>query len=474
MSMESVLKLYSDGFKVSPDSVAPVAGAGSNRKYFRLRHSGMSDMIGTVGTDRRENNAFIYLSGHFRKAGLPVPEIVGVDSNGMTYLQTDVGSVSLYDALAGARESGVYEDSAMRLLENAVGILADFHKKGSVGLDFGKCMTQEMGVKEVMHDLYYFMYCFLKPSGLEFDEYRLESEFEALAAATAARPADGVMLRDYQSRNIMLDADGRMSVIDFQGARRGRAVYDLVSLLWQSRLQLPVGVRRHLVSHYAKSVDVGSELVDSVPRFVLLRTLQTLGTYGFRGLVERKEMFVKSIPEALRTLNLLPDSAYLGLPYLRELIRRVSRVPRFSEPTSESMLTVTVMSFAYKMGLPVDPSGNGGGFVFDCRAIHNPGRYAEYRALTGRDKPVRDFLEDGGEAEVFLKSAFSLVDNAVERYLSRGFSSLMVCCGCTGGRHRSVYCAERIAAELAERFAGRQIRIRLVHREQHIDEFLLK
>lgn len=474
MSMESVGKLYADVFKVMPDSVTPVAGAGSNRKYFRLRRSGMNDVIGTIGTDRRENDAFVYLSGHFRKAGLPVPDVIGLDSSGMTYLQTDAGAVSLYDALASARESGVYGGSAMSLLENAVGILADFHTKGSTCLDYGKCLTQEMGFKEVMHDLYYFMYCFLKPSGLEFDEYRLEAEFEALASATAARPCDGVMLRDYQSRNIMLDADGRMSVIDFQGARRGPALYDLVSLLWQSRLRLPAGVRRHLVSHYANSVGAGSQLVDSVPRFVLLRTLQTLGAYGFRGLVERKEMFVKSIPEALRTLNLLPDSAYLGLPYLRELIRRVSRMPRFSESTPESVLTVTVMSFAYKMGLPVDPSGNGGGFVFDCRSIHNPGRYAEYRALTGRDKPVRDFLEEGGEAEVFLKSTFSLVDNTVERYLSRGFSSLMVCCGCTGGRHRSVYCAERIAAELAGRFAGRKIRIRLVHREQHIDEFLLK
>lgn len=472
MSMECVGKLYSEVFKVTPDSVTPIAGAGSNRKYFRLRHSGMDDVIGTVGTDRRENESFIYLSGHFRKAGLPVPDVIAVDGSGMTYIQTDAGSTSLYDALAGARESGEYDGSAMMLLENAVKSLADFHTKGSTGLDYGKCMTQEMGFKEVMHDLYYFMYCFLKPSGLEFDEYRLEAEFEALASATAARQGDGVMLRDYQSRNIILDADGRMSVIDFQGARRGPAVYDLVSLLWQSRLQLPVGVRRHLVGHYADAAGAGSELVDAVPRFVLLRTLQTLGTYGFRGLVERKEMFVKSIPEALRTLNLLPDSAYLGLPYLRDLIRRLSRLSRFRESSPDGFLTVTVMSFAYKMGLPTDTSGNGGGFVFDCRAIHNPGRYAEYRELTGRDRPVRDFLESGGEAEIFLKNVFALVDNAVERYISRGFSSLMVCCGCTGGRHRSVYCAERIAAELAERFAGRQISIRLIHREQHIDELV--
>lgn len=130
------------------------------------------------------------------------------------------------------------------------------------------------------------------------------------------------------------------------------------------------------------------------------------------------------------------------------------------------MLTVTVLSFSYKKGLPEDPSGNGGGFVFDCRAIHNPGRYEPYKQLDGRDSPVRNFLEDDGEILTFLNHCFALVDASVERYIKRGFTDLQVAFGCTGGQHRSVYSAEAMARHLQQRYSGSDLAVNLYHRER--------
>lgn len=130
------------------------------------------------------------------------------------------------------------------------------------------------------------------------------------------------------------------------------------------------------------------------------------------------------------------------------------------------MLTVTVLSFSYKKGLPEDPSGNGGGFVFDCRAIHNPGRYEPYKQLDGRDSPVKDFLEDDGEILTFLNHCFALVDASVERYIKRGFTDLQVAFGCTGGQHRSVYSAEAMARHLQQRYSGSDLAVNLYHRER--------
>lgn len=452
-----------------PQSVQPIAGAGSNRRYYRARLSDGRNVIVTCGDNRAENRSFIYLADRFRRSGLPVPEVLTVSADESCYVQTDVGSRSLYDELM---DCGVESERGRELLTQAVRILARFHVEGSEGIEYDKCLDTAMDRKAVLADLNYFRYCFLKTIGAETACRRLDDEFEMFADEVAAGPDAVVMLRDFQSRNIMISADGAMSVIDFQGARRGPAAYDLVSLLWQSRLQLPAGLRRGLVDVYIDAAGIADReaFLLQLPRIVILRTLQTLGTYGFRGLVERKEMFVKSIPEALRTLQTLPDSAWQGLTLLRSIIANVASMPRFMPAKSGGPLVVKVVSFAYKMGLPVDDSGNGGGFVFDCRAIHNPGRYQEYKCLTGRDEPVIKFIEQNGDAEPFLKAAFTMVDASVDCYIRRGFNSLSVAFGCTGGRHRSVYCAERMASHLARKYADADIQILLTHREQKIVE----
>lgn len=464
--MERLAELYRQHVGESPERIVPIAGAGSHRCYFRL--SGKRSLVGTVGTDRSENRAFIALSRHFHEAGLPVPEVVAVAADDMCYLQTDAGNRSLYEAVSAADCSA---ERRMELLGEAVDILARFHRGGSEGIDYrSMCQFQAMDSRAVMRDLNYFKYCFLKPSGLEFDEVRLDDEFAVMAAKVAAADADGVLLRDYQSRNLMLDGEGRMTVIDFQGARRGAAQYDLVSLLWQSRLSLSDSERLSLARRYVREADVADPdaFMRSLPLYVLLRTLQTLGTYGFRGLVEKKELFVRSIPKALQTLALLPWHAYSGMPYLRMLVGRLMCVDRFFNRRPSGRLTVTVSSFAYPKGIPDDKSGNGGGYVFDCRAIHNPGRYERYKSLTGRDSEVIEFLKADGEADRFLESAWKLIDMSVRKYITRGFSSLTVSFGCTGGQHRSVYCAEATARHIAETFP--EADVDLTHREQHIHE----
>ncbi|MDE7460374.1 MAG: phosphotransferase [Paramuribaculum sp.] len=462
--MDRLIELYRKYRGRDPQKVTPITAAASNRKYWRL-----DDLVGTIGTDRKENKAFIALSEHFVDRGLPVPEVLGVSSDGMAYLQTSVGNESLYDVVIRLRDDeGRFSPGAERLLEQGIDMLARFHKDGSPQLDFaGCCIRPAMDQRAVMWDLNYFKYCFLKPSAIEFDEEKLDADFIRLAQLTSALPTDGVMLRDFQSRNIMLGSDGSLAMIDFQGARRGAPHYDLVSYLWQSRLALPEDMRNRLVDRYIRQAGIedADEFRSKIPLFVMLRTLQTLAVYGFKGLVEHREMFVKSIPTALHNLVGL-DEALSRFPVLKDVVLRLSRLPRFVRHTQDEGLTVTVTSFAYKLGIPVDNSGNGGGFVFDCRAIHNPGRFDRYKPLTGRDPEVIEFIEGNPDAGAFLSAAYSMVDSSVERYLQRGFTSLSVCFGCTGGRHRSVYCAESMARHLRERFPS--VRVRLIHREQRL------
>lgn len=134
------------------------------------------------------------------------------------------------------------------------------------------------------------------------------------------------------------------------------------------------------------------------------------------------------------------------------------------------MLTVTIYSFSFKKGIPEDNSGNGGGYVFDCRSTHNPGKYDEYKQLTGLDQPVIDFLEKDGEILEFLSSVYTLVDHHVARFLERGFEHLQVSFGCTGGQHRSVYSAQHTAEHIKEKFPT--VSIELIHRERGIQQTL--
>ncbi len=473
--MKELLTLYSALYGHEPQSVEPITGSGSSRAYYRLQ--GEPTVIGCVGRDLKENEAFIYLTRHFSAKGLPVPQLLAVSEDSSAYLQEDFGDLSLYDAIRHGRETGEFNEEEMKLLRQSMEALADVQHPGAKGLDFKRCYPAEtMDARMVQWDLNYFKYCFLKPSGIEFDEAALQDDFDRLTANITAMGATRCfMYRDFQTRNVMVRTDGPIGLIDYQGGRRGPVEYDVASMLWQARARLTESVRNELIKCYLERAHKYAEYDDETFRkrlqlMVLFRTLQVLGAYGFRGIIEGKAKFVEPIPAAMQTVSqLFADGTLTPYPALSKALGQLVGLPQYQPQTADG-LTVRVLSFSYKQGLPKDYTGNGGGFIFDCRTMHNPGRYDRYKQLTGRDRPVIDFLEDRGEVQHFLSNVYGLVDLAVDRYLQRGFTSLMVCFGCTGGRHRSVYCAEHTARHIKYLFP--QARVVLEHREQHITETL--
>ena len=433
--------------------------------------------MGVTGTDVKENNAFITLAAHFRSQGLPVPEVLAVSEDGISYLQEDLGDLLLADLVAAAHKNGGIEEGGQleALLCRTTGLLPKIQFEGASGLDFSVCYPQpSFDRRMVMFDLNYFKYCFLKPSGIEFNEIDLQDDFERFADELLKDEGETFLYRDFNARNVMIK-DGEPYFIDFQGGRRGPIYYDVASFIWQARARYPQWLKEKMLGSYLDSlasyVEVDRDAFkERLKMFRLFRTLQVLGAYGFRGLVEQKAQFVVSIPQALADLKTLLAEMPDDYPYMFEVLRKMTALPRFAVQSEDGRLEVKVYSFSFKKGIPQDMSGNGGGYVFDCRSIHNPGRYEPYRKLTGRDEPVIRFLEDDGEIIGFLEHVYGVVDPHVETYSRRGFTSLMVSFGCTGGQHRSVYCAEHLAHHLAEKYP--EIRVCLIHREQNIEEIL--
>ena len=475
--MQELKELFTKYYGSEPSSVVPLKGSASNRQYFRLMNDEHSS-VGVVGTDADENKAFVTLARHFKSAGLPVPEVYAVSVDGMSYIQEDLGSTILYDMVSEASKSGSFAE-VEELLCRTIAQLPAFQFVGGRGADWSVCYPEpSFSRRMVMFDLNYFKYCFLKPSGLEFNEVRLQDEFERLAddllggSGIQEYTEDTFMYRDFQSRNVMV-SDGNPYFIDFQGGRRGPIYYDLASFVWQPRAGFSEELREKLVDAY---VEAASEYMhfertsfdSKLGLFILFRLLQLLGAYGFRGLVENKAAFMVSIPLAMNLLREQLAVRDWPYPYLVELLRSLTLMPKFQgEAAGDGKLTVKVCSFSFHKGVPVDLSGNGGGYVFDCRSIHNPGRYEPYKKLTGRDEPVIRFLEDDGEVFQFLEHVYGVLDPHVETYSRRGFTSLMVSFGCTGGQHRSVYCAESLANHLRAKYPD--IHIVLSHREQNME-----
>ncbi|MCF0194074.1 MAG: phosphotransferase [Bacteroidaceae bacterium] len=448
----------------------PLTQAGSNRQYYRIRRNDGGTVIGVVGTSREENHAFISLARHFASVGLNVPTVIAVSDDEMAYVQDDLGDVSLFEAIAeGRRSGGNYSDDEKRLIEKTIIELTRLQTLGDKGLDYSVCYPQpEMNSRNILFDLNYFKYCFLKPLNVDFHENRLQDDFEALAADLLADCGPwGFMMRDCQARNVML-SDGEPYFIDFQGGRRGPLLYDVASFLWQASARYPQALRREMFDVYAAHLP-HAVTWEQLRRMVLLRTLQVLGAYGYRGLFERKPHFIASIPPALDNLRDVVGEA-AKYPELHAALQALLSQQTLEQKTFDNAtLKVRVFSFSYKRGIPEDVSGNGGGYVFDCRSTHNPGRYAEYKQQTGLDQPVIDFLEKDGEITTFLESVYRLADAHVERYMERGFSDLMFSFGCTGGQHRSVYSAEHLAHHLNAKYG---IEIELCHREQGIKRTL--
>ncbi len=492
--MQQLIKLYTDWSGAAPARVERLPKAGSNRKYARLFGADGRTVIGVDGPDPSENRCFIYLSRHFAERGLPVPQILAADPATSCYLQTDLGTLSLYQALsAGRAAGGAYSEEERALIRRVIRRLPHVQVSGAEALNAGYLLSPaRFDARAAMFDLNYFKYCFLRTTPVSYDEVRLEEDMRRLADDLADDPCDTFLYRDFQARNVMLYAPPGSAeapqpyFIDYQGGQLGPLQYDVASYLWQASARYPQELRDEMIEAYLdelatlRPVDRAAFL-RRLHLFVFFRTLQVLGTYGLRGYFEHKKYFLDSIPLAISNLRRqLADGTAAPYPYFASLLRQLVDLPQFARPLPPSPaasdgaaerkpLVVRVFSFSYRKGIPADESGNGGGYVFDCRSTHNPGRYAEYRNLTGLDQPVIRFLETDGEILAFLDNVYLLAEHHVARYMERGFTDLMFCFGCTGGQHRSVYAAQHLAEHLHRKFG---IEVRLCHREQGLSSVL--
>ncbi|MCF8266685.1 MAG: phosphotransferase enzyme family protein [Ignavibacteriales bacterium] len=458
-------KLLSDAFEKiignKPEKISKLPQSGSYREYYRLELAENS-LIGAINSDKKENIAFIEFTRHFLKCGLPVPRIEYEDLQNNIYLLQDLGDITLFSHLQNVRSGDQFPPELVSIYKKILELLPKFQIEASVGLDYSKCYPRASFDKQsMMWDLNYFKYYFLKLAKIPFEEQSLEEDFQTFSDYLLTCGTEYFLYRDFQSRNIML-SEGEIFFIDYQGGRKGALQYDVASLIYDAKANIPVILREELLDHYISTLKKYID-VDEKPfrqyyyGYVLIRIMQAMGAYGFRGFYEKKEHFLKSIPYALENLEWLIRNTDIPLeiPALREVwtnLIRSDELAKFRDNAKDNELKVTITSFSYKDGVPEDFSGNGGGFVFDCRALHNPGRYLEFRDLNGHDAPVKEFLNRERAVAQFLNSVYNLVDGSVEIYLQRGFSDLMVNFGCTGGQHRSVYCAESLGAHLRKKF----------------------
>jgi len=470
MVIEKLQKLYQQHTGALAEQIEEMTGSGSNRRYFRLK--GVQNLIGVYGTSIEENKAFLYMAEHFKKKNLPVPQVLCVSEDQSCYLQEDLGDTLLFHRIEQGRTTGNFSEEEKELLRKTVRLLPAIQFAGAEGFDFNQCYPQpEFNQRSILWDLNYFKYCFLKATGLEFQEDRLEDDFMKMSDVLLKSSSATFMYRDFQSRNVMIK-DGEPWFIDFQGGRKGPFFYDVASFLWQAKARYPENLRKELLDEYMDALSEYTtidrdQFFCQLRHFVLFRTLQVLGAYGFRGYFEKKPHFIQSVPYAIANLHQLLQEDYPEYPYLCSVLRELTELQSLKGETPKKPLTVKVMSFSFKKGIPYDPTGNGGGYIFDCRGVHNPGKYDQYKPLCGLDEPVIRFLEEDGEIFSFLEHAYALVDAHVQRFMERGFSNLMVCFGCTGGQHRSVYSAQHMAEHLNQKFG---VKVELEHREQNIKQ----
>ncbi|MBR4147663.1 MAG: phosphotransferase [Bacteroidales bacterium] len=463
---------------MNPVDIKPIAESGSARKYYRIL-TAEGSIIGTYNANVEENEAFFYLTEHFGQYHLKVPKLLAINEERNCYLQSDHGDETLFDHVQRDLKSDSYSPETISLYKKTLEQLVRFQLEGHLGLDYSKVYPMPCFDKSaVMDDLDYFKYYFVKPHAeIVFNETRLKAECNAFADFIGQAFSEAFMYRDFQSRNVMVD-HGEPCFIDYQGGRKGPLQYDVVSLLYQVKAQLPPDMRNDLLGHYKKALsaylDPSSVDFDKYyPYFVYLRLLQVLGAYGFRGLIQKKAHFIESIPYALKELKSWNDQYPLeAYPELQNVILQVVALldHRYLSPLTShlSPLTVTLNSFSFKKGYPDDFSGNGGGFVFDCRALPNPGREPQFKTKTGRDWEVVEYLMEKPQTHVFLDHVKAIVGQSIDNYLERHFSNLMVSFGCTGGQHRSVFFAQSIADWIKATYPT--VNVKVNHIEQHIHE----
>jgi aminoglycoside/choline kinase family phosphotransferase len=473
--IESIASLYKQWKGSAPSSIDLLPQSGSERRYFRL-FGKEGSVIGTYGANIKENESFYYFSQQFNKKKLAVPEILAISDDKMFYLQEDFGDITLLNHL----EKDGFTENVYDLFKKSLEALAELQVKGDTGLDYEKCLTnKEFGKQAIMADLLYFKYYFLDALRKPYDKQKLIDDFEALSNYLTHTEYKYFMFRDFQSRNIMVTPPSEglgeaVHFIDYQGGMKGAPQYDVASMLWQARANLPDEWKYNLLEDYIDALEniIGKGIDRKIFQsqyngYVLIRLLQVLGAYGFRGLFERKAQFLTSIPLALRNLRefFKHQSIGISLPEFRKVLdicltEEIIQQFTPTQATEETPLLIKVCSFSYRKQLPGDDSGNGGGFIFDCRGILNPGRVDSMKTQTGRDKEVKDFLEQQTKMPEFLNSIFDIVDISVEEYIKRGFESLMISFGCTGGQHRSVYAADAMARHLKNKF---KVKVELKH-----------
>ena len=472
--MNVLERLFEQHFQFPPESTAALQGelGGSGRVLVRLSGRGAT-AIGVQHTVREENTAFLEFSRHFRSHGLPVPEIYAQDLDAGAYLEEDLGDTTLFEFLSANRSGDSIAPEAVEAYRRTVAALPKFQVEAGRDLNYKVCYPRASFDRQSIHwDLNYFKYYFLRLAGAPFNEQALENDFGTLTRFLLAAPHDYFLYRDFQSRNVMLRS-GAPWFVDYQGGRKGALQYDIASLLYDGKANLPPELRQGLLDYYLDcvtayaGVDRGS-FMEHYYAYVYVRILQALGAYGFRGFYERKPHFLESVPFALKNLRWLAANVRLpiAVPALLEALERIAASEKLQALAAPAApLTVRIFSFSFHREMPRDLSGHGGGFVFDARSLPNPGREERFRAFNGKDQAVIDYLAADQRVRQYLEHVFSLVDMSVAEYQRRGFANLMVSFGCTGGQHRSVYLAEQLASRLRGR-AGLQIEVRHVEQEK--------
>ena len=476
--MEVLKRLFEQRFHSPVERVQPLQGelGGSGRKIIRLSSENLS-AIGILYNVREENVAFLEFSRHFRRHGLPVPEIYAEDLSQGAYLEEDFGGTTLFEFLSDHRNGATIAPEVVAAYRKVVAVLPRFQVEAGRDLNYKVCYPRaSFDRQSIAWDLNYFKYYFLRLAGIPFNEQALERDFSRLTKLLLSAGRDYFLYRDFQSRNIMLRKilnEDQPFFLDYQGGRKGALQYDIASLLYDAKADLPPDLRQQLLDHYLDSlagfIDLDrSAFMQYYYAYVYVRIMQALGAYGFRGFYERKEHFLQSVPYALKNIRWLLHNVELpiALPTLMEAFKSMvasDKLQGLTSPSEPEKLTVRVFSFSFHRGLPQDDTGNGGGFVFDGRSLPNPGREERFKSLTGKDAPVIDYLNQQESVHQFLSSAISLVDASVTMYQGRGFKHLMVSFGCTGGQHRSVYLAEQLAKHLRSKDG---VEVVVHHREQ--------
>jgi aminoglycoside/choline kinase family phosphotransferase len=458
--MDVLKKLFEHHFHAPPERIQQLQGelGGSGRKIIRLANEKVS-AIGILYGVREENVAFLEFSKHFRRHGLPVPEIYAEDLSHGAYLEEDFGDTTLFEFLSKNRAGGNIAPQVVEAYRKVVAVLPRFQVEGGRDLDYSVCYPNpSFDRQSIAWDLNYFKYYFLRLAGIPFNEQALEDDFGRLTEFLLSAPRDYFLYRDFQSRNIML-RNGDPFFVDYQGGRKGALQYDIASLLYDAKADLPPELRQQLLDHYLDrlsgfiKLDRAAFMRHFYP-YVHIRIMQALGAYGFRGFYERKAHFLQSVPYALKNLRWLLHHVRLPvpLPALMNAFKGMLASEKLQGlATDADNLVLRIFSFSFHQGLPKDETGNGGGFVFDGRSLPNPGREERFKTLTGKDAPVIDYLVQQESVHQFLASVLSLVDASISNYQQRGFKNLMVSFGCTGGQHRSVFLAEQLAKRLRNR-----------------------